>query len=108
MLVKDLPIKVEDAKKYKGYKEDEVKIANFFSKNKGNAFTEEEIWKGVGKTDIIYTPNEKDSYWTWQNVGAFTLNVINGVFFRTTLNKMVQQGKISVSEVAGKKYYFVE
>jgi len=103
-----MPIKVEDAKRYKGYEEDEVKIATFLTENKGNAFTEEEIEKGIGKTDFTYTPDKRGSYWTWQNVGLFTLNVINGVFFRTTLEEMVEKGKISVSEVAGKKYYFIE
>lgn len=105
--MKTMPIKVEDAKKYKGYEEEEVKITHFLERNKGNAFTEEEIIKGIGKTDIPYTPDEKRSYWTWQNVGAFTLNVMYRVFFRQTLNKMVQKGKINVSEVAGKEYYFI-
>jgi hypothetical protein len=106
--VESIPIKVEDAKKYKGYKEDEVKIASFLTNNKGNAFTEEEIEKGIGKTPIVYTPDEKGSYWTWQNVGLFTVGVIDGIFFRTTLEEMVKKGKIRVSEVAGKKYYFID
>lgn len=103
-----MPIKVEDAKKYKGYKEDEVKIADFLTKNKSDAFTEEEIGKGIGKTSIVYAPDEKGSYWTWQNVGLFTLNVVNGIFFRSILEEMVKKGKIRVSEVAGKRYYFIE
>ena len=103
-----MPIKVEDAKKYKGYKRDEVKIASFLTKNKGNAFTEEEIEKGIGKIPTVYAPDEKGSYWTWQNVGAFALGVIDGVFFRSTLEEMVKKEKIRVSEVAEKKYYFIE
>lgn len=103
-----MSIKVEEAKKYKGYKKDEVKIARFLEKNKGNAFNLEKIRKGIGRIDIAYTPDEKDSYWTWQNVGSLTLNVLDRVFLRTTLDEMVQKGKISVSEVAGEKYYFIE
>lgn len=103
-----MPIKVEEAKKYKGYKEDEVKIARFLEKNKGNAFTPEEIRKGIGRTDIVYTADEKGDYWTWQNAGFFALNVADRVLFNMTLEEMVKERKISVSEVAGKKYYFVE
>lgn len=103
-----MPIKVEEAKKYKGYAEDEVKIAHFLDKNEGDAFTEEEIRKGIGKTDIAFVPDEKGSYWTLPNVGSFTLNVLDNIFFRQTLNEMAKKGKISVSEVSGKKYYFTE
>jgi len=103
-----MPIEVEDAKKYKGYEEDEVRIANFLTENKSKAFTEEEIEKGIGKKSLTYAPDEKGSYWTWQNVGNLTLNVLNGLFLRDTLKQMVKKGKIRVSEVAGKEYYFIE
>ena len=103
-----MPIKVEEARKYKGYKEDEVKIARFLEKNKGNAFTAEEIRKGIGRIDIAYTPDEKGSLLTLQNVSSFTVNVLDRVFFIRTLNEMAQKRKISVSEVAGEKYYFIE
>lgn len=103
-----MPIRVEDAKKYEGYEEDELKIAKFLTTNIDKAFTEEEIAKGIGKQDLAYTPDEKGSNWTWQNVANFTVNVLDGIFFRDTLNQMVKQNKISVREVAGKKYYFTE
>jgi hypothetical protein len=103
-----MPIKAEDAKKYKGYQEDEVKIAQFLEKNKGNAFTDEEVMKGIGKTPKVYTPDEKGSYWTWQNVGNFTVEVLGAVSFRNTLNDMVRKGKIKVSEVAGITYYYID
>jgi hypothetical protein len=102
-----MPMKVEDAKKYEGYQEDEVKIARFLNEHKGNAYTLEEIMKGIGGTPIPFTPNEKGSYWTWENAGKFALEVANFVFFRNTLNEMVKKGRIKISEVAGKKYYYV-
>jgi|GEM_PF-2776435 len=103
-----MPIKVEDARKYKGYEETELKIVKFLEKDKGNAFTSKEIREGIGRKDIGYSPNEKDSYWTWQNVGLFALNVTNDVLFDMKLDRMVQERKISVSEVTGKEYYFLE
>jgi hypothetical protein len=103
-----MPIKIQDAKKYEGYEEDEVKIANFLTKNEGNAFTEEEIEEGIGKKPLVSTPDEKGSNWTWQNVAKFTLNVISGVSFEHTLEEMVKKKRIHVREVDGKKYYFIE
>jgi len=103
-----MPIKVEDAKKYEGYEQDEVKIHKFLTTNIDKAYAEEEIAKGIGKEDLAYTPDEKGSNWTWQNVANFTVNVLNGISFRDTLDQMVNQNKISVREVAGKKYYFAE
>lgn len=103
-----MPIKVEEAKKYAGYEDDEVKIAKFLTKNSGQAFLEDEIMRGIGKTQLSFTPDEKGSYWTGQNVGFFALNVASIVFFRNTLENMVRKRKINVSEVAGKKYYFIE
>ena len=103
-----MSIKVEEAKKYKGYAKDEVKIARFLEKNKGNALTEEKIRDGIGKTDIPLVPDEKGSLLTLQNASSFTLNIVGRIFFSDTLNEMVKKGKISVSEVAGEKYYFIE
>lgn len=101
-------MKTEELKKYKGYKEDEVKIARFLDKNKGNGFTVEEIRKGIGEIDIAYTPDEKGSLLTLQNVSSFTVNVLDRVLFTRTLREMAQKGKISVSEVSGEKYYFID
>jgi hypothetical protein len=103
-----MPIKVEDAKKYKGYEVDEVRIANFLTQNKGNAFSEEEIEKGIGIKLPIYTPDGTGSNWTWENVGKFTSYVISAVSFSRMLEEMVKKRRINVSEVAGKKYYFIE
>jgi hypothetical protein len=103
-----MPLKVEEAKRYDAYAEDEVKIVSFLTKNKGNAFAEEEIMRGIGKPSVAYTQDEKGSYWTWRNVGEFAVAVINGVSFRQTLGEMVKKGKIKVSEVAGKIYYYIE
>ncbi len=103
-----MPLKVEDAKKYDAYVEDEVKIVSFLAKNKGNAFAEEEIMRGIGKAPPAYTQDEKGSYWTWQNVGEFAVGVTEGVLFRQTLGEMVKKGKIRASEVARKIYYFIE
>ena len=103
-----MPIKVEDAKKYEGYEEDEVKIAGFLTKNTGNAFSLDEIMKGIGETPIVYTKDEKGSYWTWENAGKFARDVANSILFSNTLDEMVKKRKINVREVAGKKYYFIE
>lgn len=103
-----MSIKTEDAKKYKGYQEDEVKIANFLNTNKGNAFTEEKIEVGIGQKPLNYIPDEKGSNWNWQNVGNFTINLLNGLSLRNTLNEMVRKGRIKVSEVAGIKYYYID
>jgi len=103
-----MPIKVEDARKYKGYEKTEFKIVKFLDKNKGNAFTLKEIEEGIGRKDIGYAPNEKGSHWTWQNVGSFALNVTTAVMFYMTLDRMVREEKISVSEIGGEEYYFLE
>lgn len=103
-----MPMKVEDVKKYEGYEEDEVKIASFLSKDMGNAFSLDEIMKGIGETPIAYAKDEKGSYWTWENTGKFALDVANRILFKNTLDGMVKKGKINVREVAGKKYYFIE
>jgi hypothetical protein len=103
-----MPIKVEEAKKYDAYSEDEVKIVNFLTKNRGNAFAEEEVMRGIGKIPVAYPQDEKGSYWTWRNVGEFAVAVVNGVSFRQTLGEMVKKGRIKVSEVAGKIYYYLE
>jgi len=102
-----MPIKVEDAKKYEGYEEDEVKIASFLTRNTGNAYSQDEIMKGIGKTPMVYAKDEKGSSWTWENAGKFALDVANSIFFRNTLDEMVKKRKINVREVAGKKYYFL-
>jgi len=103
-----MPIKIEDAKKYEGYEEDEVKIAGFLTRDTGNAFSLDEIMKGIGETPIVYVKDEKDSYWTWENAGKFALDVANRILFKNTLDEMLKKRKISVREVAGKKYYFAE
>lgn len=97
-----MPIKSEDAKKYKGYEGDEIKIAFFLEKNKGTAFTSEEVIKGLG--NMGFAPDEKGSYWTWQNLGT----LLNAVSLRTTLDNMVRKGKVKVSEVAGITYYYID
>jgi hypothetical protein len=102
-----MPIKVEDAKKYKGYEEDEIKILKFLEAHKGYAYTSEEIRKGLG-FKAIYIPDEKGSYLTLRNIGMFALDVAHAVLFEMNLDQMVRKGKIKVSEVAGEKYYFVE
>lgn len=102
-----MPIKVEEAKKYKGYEKDEVKISKFLEKNRGDAFKEDEIRKGIGRTDIPYLPDEKGSYVTLKNFGSLSLNILRSVFFTDTLDEMVKKGRISVSEVSGEKYYFL-
>lgn len=101
-------MKVEDVKKHEGIEEDELKILKFLTTKIDEAFTEEEIAENIGKETLVYTPDEKGSNWTWQNVANVTLNVLNAIFFRDTLNQMVKQRKISVREVAGKKFYFAE
>jgi hypothetical protein len=103
-----MPIRIEEAKKYKGYTEDEVKVARFLERNRGSAFTEEEIRRGIGKIDIAYAPDERGSYFTLPNIGSFTINVLDRVFLRNTLEEMVKKNKIGVSEVSGERYYFTE
>jgi hypothetical protein len=103
-----MPIKVEDAKKYEGYEEDEVKIARFLNEHAENAYTQDEITKGIGMTPTVYTKDEKGSYWTWENAGKFALHVANRILFKDTLEKMVKTGKIKASESGGKRYYFIE
>jgi len=103
-----MPMKVEDVKKYEGYEEDEVKIASFLTKDKGNAFSQDEIMKGIGETPMVYAKDEKGSYWTWENAGKFALDVANRILFGKTLDEMVKKRKINVREVAGNKYYFME
>jgi hypothetical protein len=100
-------MEIEDAKKYEGYGEDEVKIARFLEE-KSKAYTEDEIREGIGKTPMVYNKDQKGSYWTWENAGKFALEVSRNVLFGITLDEMVKKGKIKVSEVAGTKYYFVE
>jgi hypothetical protein len=102
-----MPIKVEDAKKYKGYEEDEIKIARFLNEHPENAYTQDEIMKGIGMIPIVYAKNENGSYWTWENAGKLALDVARSVSFEKTLDEMVKKGRIKVSEVAGKKYYFI-
>lgn len=103
-----MPKKVEDVKKYAGYEEDEVKIASFLSRNTGNAYSQDEIMKGIGKPSIVYTKDEKGSTLTWGNAGRFALEIAQMVLFGNKLDEMVKTGKISVREVAGEKYYFTE
>lgn len=102
-----MPIKVEDAKKYKGYEGTEFKISKFLEKNKGNAYTSKEIRKGIGRSEGVYNPDEKGSYWTWENVGMFALLLVHDLVFDTILERMVEDGKIRASEVGGKEYYYL-
>jgi len=76
-----MPIKVEDAKKYKGYEEDELKIVKFLESHKGYAYTSDELRKEIGFRGV-YIPDERGSYWTWQNVGMFALDVTNAVLWK--------------------------
>jgi len=104
-----MPIPIEDVKKYKGYTDDEVKIVNFLNKNKGQAFTEDELWRAIIKPRRSeYVKDEKGSIWTLQNIAIFALDVVNETFFGYTLREMVKKGKICVSEYSGEKYYFIE
>jgi len=103
-----MPIKVGDAKKYEGYEEIGVKIARFLTEHMGNAYTIDEIMKGIGETSMTYAKDEKGSYWTWENAGKFALDVANIVFFKNTLEQMAKTGKIKASEVGGVNYYFME
>jgi hypothetical protein len=103
----DMPIRVEDAKKYKGWEEDEIKIVKFLESHKGYAYTSEEIRKGLG-FNIAYTPDERGSYLTPQNIAMFTLDVADRVLFEMALDRMVKERKINTAEVGGKKYYFIE
>jgi len=102
-----MPIKTEEAKKYKGYKEEEIKIVKFLETHREYAYTAEEIRQGIG-FGAVYIPDEKGSYWTPQNIGMFVLDIVHAVLFEMRLERMAKEGKISVSEVAGKKYYFIE
>ncbi|MEM3489337.1 MAG: hypothetical protein QXJ62_03645 [Nitrososphaeria archaeon] len=102
-----MPIKVEDAKKYKRWEENEIKIAKFLEAHKGYAYTSEEIREGIGFR-VVYTPDEHGSYLTPQNIGVFILDVSHAVLFEMILEQMVKKGRISCTEVAGKKYYFIE
>lgn len=79
----NMPIKVEDAKKYEGYEEDEVKIARFLNEHEKNAYTQDEIMIGIGMASTVYTKDEKGSYWTWENAGKFALQVANRFFSKT-------------------------
>jgi hypothetical protein len=102
-----MPIKVEEAKKYKGYEKDEIKMVKFLETHKGYAYTSEEIRKGLG-FEATYIPDEKGSYLTPQNIGMFVLDLSHAVLFEMTLDRMAEEGKIRVREVAGKKYYSLE
>jgi len=99
-------MKVEDAEKYQGYEEIEVKIARFLDEHKGTSYTEDEIKKGIGEIPMVYTKDEKGSYWTWENAGKFAVDVANSLFFRDTLNEMVKKKRIKASEVGKEKYYY--
>ena len=85
-----------------------MKIASFLTRKTGNAFLQDEIMEGIGETSMVYTKDEKGSYWTWENAGKFALDVANRILFRNTLDEMVKKRKINVREVAGKKYYFID
>lgn len=102
---REIPIKIDEAKKYKGYEEDEIKIIKFLEAHKGYAYTSEEIRKGIG-FEVTYVPDEKGS--TLQNIGMLVLDIAHVVLFNMELERMVKERKINVSEVAGKKYYFIE
>lgn len=103
-----MPVKVEELKKYEGYAEDEVEIARFLEKNKGDGFNLEEIREGIGRIDLPITPNEKGSVLTLRNAGSFSLNVADRILLIWTLNEMLEKGKISVSKYLGEKFYFIE
>jgi hypothetical protein len=102
-----MSIKVEEAKKYEGYEQDEFKIAQFLENHKGYAYTFGEIRKEIG-LKTAYNPDEHGSYWTGQNVGMFALDVADAVLLSMTLERMVRDGKINAREIAGKRYYFIE
>lgn len=99
--------KVEELKKFKGYEEDEIAIAKWLQARKGQAYTYIEINKAI-KGDIPINPDEKGSYWNWENVGVFTLNVLALSLFRDTLKKMVEAGKIKMIPEHGEEYYYYE
>jgi hypothetical protein len=103
----NMPIRIEEARKYKGWEEDEVKIYKFLEAHKGYAYTSEEIRKELGFS-VTYIPDEKGSYLNLQNIGKFVLDVAHAVLFEQKLEQMVKKGKIAASEIAGKKYYFIE
>ncbi len=102
-----IPMPIDEVKKYTNYEAEEIKIAKFLEAHKTQAFTSNEIYEGLKKS-IPHRPNEKGSYWTWDNVGVFALNVLNQYTFSSTLRQMVKSGKIQVKQVKGQEYYFIE
>jgi hypothetical protein len=99
-----MPIKVEDAKRFRGYEELEIRITKFLESHREYAYTSDEIREALG-LKIKPPSNEL----TLQNIGLAVLDAFFAAYFEVfVLDRMVKEGKIKVSEVGGKKYYYVE
>ena len=98
---------IEELKKYEEYEEEEIEISKFLEARKGQAFTYMEIYQGLREL-VPYTPNKEGSYWTWENAGAFMLNVLAVDAFHNKLKRMVDSGKIKMKVAKGEEYYYIE
>lgn len=90
-----MPKKVNELKKYEGYETDEIKISKWLEENKGKAYEFKELWEET-KGSLLLTPDEKGTNSTWKDFGILSINLLNMYSFRTTLNKMVDDGKIKM------------
>jgi len=98
-----MPIKVEDAKRFSGYDQLEVMIIKFLESHREYAYTSDEIREALG-LKIKPPSNEL----TLQNIGLIILDAVSAVAFEYILSNMVREGKVKVSMVGGKNYYYVE
>ena len=103
-----MPIDVDDAKKYEEYEEMEIRIYDFLERNRGKAFTYDEIYSGLGMSTMELEPNEEGSNWTMANAGKLVGNVLILNAFHNRLTKMAASGKIKMRVVKGEDYYFIE
>lgn len=102
-----MPIRIDELKKYEKYEKDEIEISRFLGNRKEQAFTCLELYEAL-KGSIPLEPKGDGSYWTWKNVGLFTLDVLALSSFCNKLRKMVENGKINMKIAMNEEYYYIE
>ena len=105
-----MPIPVDDAKKFSGSSDIEIRIVKFLESHTTEAQSSDDIGTGIGYVTLQFQPDElrlrlRGNYWNRQNVGKALGLFLDGIDLDRGLERLVRKGTIKASIIDGTKYY---
>ena len=102
-----MPIPVDDAKKFSGYPDIEIRIVKFLESDRAHAHSRDEIGTGIGFDRQQIKADESGNYWTWENFGAVMGVLGESIELERGLEQLVRKGTIKLSIMNEKKHYYL-